>query len=103
MTMAAKTYIDLKREVWDTGRCSGCGACIAVCPADSLTFDSGEMVVSPRSTGYCKQETDNVTCGACYEAAPVPVTSLLKQSGSTSNFLLPGLRLKFLTGKVEEQ
>lgn len=70
MTMAVKTYIDLKREVWDTGRCSGCGACIAVCPADSLIFDSGEMVVSPRSSGYCKQETDNVTCGACYESCP---------------------------------
>ncbi len=68
--MAAKSYLDLKSEVWDTGRCSGCGACVAVCPADALTFDEGEMVVSPKSTGYCKQATDDVTCGACYDSCP---------------------------------
>jgi len=68
--MAGKSYLDLKSEVWDTGRCSGCGACIAVCPADALMFDEGEMVVSPKSTGYCKQVTDDVTCGACYDCCP---------------------------------
>jgi coenzyme F420 hydrogenase subunit beta len=68
--MAAKSYLDLKSEVWDAGRCSGCGACIAVCPADALTFDEGEMVVCPKSTGYCKQATDSVPCGACYDSCP---------------------------------
>ncbi|MDD1701628.1 MAG: Coenzyme F420 hydrogenase/dehydrogenase, beta subunit C-terminal domain [Methanoregula sp.] len=68
--MAAKTYQDLKTEVWDTGECSGCGACVAVCPADALSFAEGEMVVSPRSNGYCKQATDNVPCGACYAVCP---------------------------------
>jgi len=68
--MAANSYLDLKREVWDTGRCSGCGACVAVCPADALTFDEGEMVICPKSTGYCKQATDGVTCGACYDSCP---------------------------------
>jgi len=68
--MGAKSYLDLKREVWDTGRCSGCGACVAVCPADALIFDEGEMVVSPKSSGYCKQATDDVTCGACYDSCP---------------------------------
>lgn len=68
--MAEKSYLDLKSEVWDAGRCSGCGACVAVCPADALTFDEGEMVVSPKSTGYCKQATDGVTCGACYDSCP---------------------------------
>jgi coenzyme F420 hydrogenase subunit beta len=68
--MAAKSYIDLKNEVWDSGRCSGCGACVAVCPADALTFDTGEQVTSPKSTGYCKQETDDVICGACYGSCP---------------------------------
>ena len=68
--MAEKSYLDLKREVWDTGRCSGCGACVAVCPADSLSFDEGEMVVSPRSNAYCKQVTDDVSCGACYSVCP---------------------------------
>jgi coenzyme F420 hydrogenase subunit beta len=68
--MAVKSYIDLKSEVWDAGRCSGCGACVAVCPADALTFDTGEMVISPKSTGYCKQGTDDVPCGACYGSCP---------------------------------
>jgi coenzyme F420 hydrogenase subunit beta len=68
--MAAKSYLDLKSEVWDTGRCSGCGACVAVCPADALFFDEGEMIASPRSNGYCKQATDSVSCGACYAACP---------------------------------
>ena len=68
--MAAKSYLDLKSEVWDTGKCSGCGTCIAVCPADALSFNEGEMVVAPTSTGYCKQATDSVTCGACYSVCP---------------------------------
>lgn len=68
--MAEKSYLDLKSGVWDTGKCSGCGACIAVCPADALSFAEGEMVTSPQTTGYCKQATDNVRCGACYDACP---------------------------------
>ena len=68
--MAAKTSLDLKTEVWDTGRCSGCGACVAVCPGDSLAFDEGTMVTSPKNCGYCKQDNDSVPCGACYAACP---------------------------------
>ena len=68
--MAQKSYLDLKTEVWDTGKCSGCGACVAVCPADALSFKEGEMVTSPVSNGYCKQATDTVPCGACYSVCP---------------------------------
>jgi coenzyme F420 hydrogenase subunit beta len=68
--MAAKNYLDLKSEVWDEKVCSGCGACVAVCPADSLSFPEREMGISPASNGYCKQATDNVTCGACYAVCP---------------------------------
>ncbi|MGA9028887.1 MAG: coenzyme F420 hydrogenase/dehydrogenase beta subunit N-terminal domain-containing protein, partial [Methanoregula sp.] len=68
--MAEKSYLDLKSEVWDEKKCSGCGACVAVCPADALSFAEGEMVVSPRSNGYCKQATDSVPCGACYAVCP---------------------------------
>ncbi|HII99669.1 MAG TPA: 4Fe-4S binding protein [Methanoregula sp.] len=68
--MAKKTYLDLKSEVWDAGTCSGCGACVAVCPADALSFSEGTSGISPVSTGYCKQETDSVPCGACYAVCP---------------------------------
>lgn len=68
--MALKSYLDLKSEVWDTGKCSGCGACVAVCPADAISFDEGEMVLAPKSNGYCKQATDSVSCGACYSVCP---------------------------------
>lgn len=68
--MAQKSYLDLKNEVWETGKCSGCGACVAVCPADALSFAEGEMITCPVTTGYCKQVTDNVPCGACYAACP---------------------------------
>jgi coenzyme F420 hydrogenase subunit beta len=68
--MAQKSYLDLKTEVWDTGKCSGCGACVAVCPADAISFKEGEMVTSPASNGYCKQVTDSVPCGACYAVCP---------------------------------
>ena len=72
--MAEKCYLDLKNEVWDTGRCSGCGACIAVCPADALSFGEGEAKTNPVSNGYCKQATDSVPCGACYAVCPRTVT-----------------------------
>ncbi|MDO9036254.1 MAG: Coenzyme F420 hydrogenase/dehydrogenase, beta subunit C-terminal domain [Methanoregula sp.] len=68
--MALKNYLDLKSEVWDTGKCSGCGACVAVCPADAISFDEGEMVLAPKSNGYCKQSTDSVNCAACYSVCP---------------------------------
>jgi coenzyme F420 hydrogenase subunit beta len=64
----AKTYRDLKKEVGDEGRCAGCGACMAVCPADAFSFPAGEQY--PRHTEYCKEATDGVPCGACYEVCP---------------------------------
>lgn len=68
--MTAKNYLDLKSEVWETGKCSGCGACVAVCPADAISFVAEKNATSPVSNGYCKQATDNVPCGACYAACP---------------------------------
>jgi len=89
--MAEKSYLDLKSEVWDNKKCSGCGACVAVCPADALSFAEGEMVVSPRSNGYCKQATDNVPCGACYAVCP--------RTGEQPNETL-GTHLELLTAKA---
>ena len=67
--MSGKSYNDLRREVWETDRCSGCGACIAVCPADALFFPPEEDK-HPQNRSYCKEATDEVPCGACYEVCP---------------------------------
>lgn len=70
--MAKKTYRDLKLEVWDKGRCAGCGACVAVCPSDAFYFRPGAG--QPEHTGYCKEASDGVPCGACLEVCPRIVT-----------------------------
>ncbi|WP_319578068.1 Coenzyme F420 hydrogenase/dehydrogenase, beta subunit C-terminal domain [uncultured Methanospirillum sp.] len=65
-----KSYKDLSKEVWDAGTCSGCGACVAVCPADALFFIDEPGINHPTSSGYCKMAIDCVPCGACYDACP---------------------------------
>jgi len=78
--MTYKCYKDLKREVWDKDLCAGCGACVAVCPADSIIYPEGRLAISPENTGYCKWESDEVPCGACYAVCPrvsPPPTSTL--------------------------
>lgn len=67
--MEKKTFKDLETEVWLKETCSGCGACVAVCPADALYFPAGDTR-APINSGYCKAVTDGVPCGACYEACP---------------------------------
>ena len=68
--MSKKTYRDLKKDVWDAGLCSGCGACVAVCPAEALFFAAGKGEKSPVSTGTCKEDQFEVPCGVCYEVCP---------------------------------
>lgn len=68
--MLMGNYLDLKEKVWDTGLCTGCGGCVAVCPADALYFDNDSGEFNPLSTGYCKEVSDGVSCGACYAVCP---------------------------------
>lgn len=68
--MSGKNYQNLKEEVWDRDICSGCGACVAVCPADAIIFARDQPGNSPIQTGYCKEVSDNVPCGACYAVCP---------------------------------
>jgi coenzyme F420 hydrogenase subunit beta len=71
MTMKKrKSYRDLKAEVWDRGICAGCGACVAVCPADAICFGETGGTPCPSNIGYCKEAHDEVPCGACYYACP---------------------------------
>ena len=77
--MAAKSYLDLKSEVWDAGRCSGCGACVAVCPADALYFDHGEMVEAPRVLAIANRYQTASPAEHATLCAPVPVTSPRKR------------------------
>ncbi len=67
--MEMKTYKDLESGVWAADLCSGCGACVAVCPADALRFVPGNTD-APVNNCYCKAENDSVPCGACYAACP---------------------------------
>lgn len=65
-----RSYRDLKTEVWDRGICAGCGACVAVCPADAICFGETGGTPCPSNIGYCKEANDEVPCGACYYACP---------------------------------
>ncbi|NTW21536.1 MAG: 4Fe-4S binding protein, partial [Nostocales cyanobacterium W4_Combined_metabat2_030] len=66
----SKSYRDLKTDVWDRGICAGCGACVAVCPADAICFGERGGTPCPSNIGYCKEANDEVPCGACYYACP---------------------------------
>lgn len=68
--MERKNYQDLKKDVWDKGICAGCGACVAVCPADAICFGKPGEMGCPGNIGYCKSANDEVACGACYDACP---------------------------------
>jgi coenzyme F420 hydrogenase subunit beta len=54
-------YNDLKREVWDTDRCSGCGACVGSCPLEALHFRGDD---NPIFDGLCSK------CSTCYSVCP---------------------------------
>jgi coenzyme F420 hydrogenase subunit beta len=70
MAMEEKSYKDLSGAVWEKNLCAGCGACVAVCPADALCMDTGAGSDHPRNNGYCKAVNDGVPCGACYAVCP---------------------------------
>jgi coenzyme F420 hydrogenase subunit beta len=82
-----KSYLNLKEEVWDKNICSGCGACVAVCPVENIYFKQQSPVKfecelcactidptaeseCPASAEFCKVTLYDVPCGACYDACP---------------------------------
>jgi coenzyme F420 hydrogenase subunit beta len=54
-------YTDLKREVWETEMCSGCGACVGSCPLEALHFRGDD---NPVFDGLCSK------CSTCYSVCP---------------------------------
>ncbi|HUL62811.1 MAG TPA: Coenzyme F420 hydrogenase/dehydrogenase, beta subunit C-terminal domain [Methanocella sp.] len=59
---AVLPYKELEEAVWDKELCSGCRACITVCPGNTLGYDDA------RSRPY--QYTPCVDCKACLDACP---------------------------------
>ena len=49
----------------DRDKCTGCGACVDVCPVNAITIEDGKAVVSDEC----------VDCGACVGMCPVEAIS----------------------------
>ncbi len=56
----ANSFIDLKKNIIDTGLCTRCGGCAASCPVDAISFTNIGMVL----TGEC------IGCGNCVTICP---------------------------------
>jgi len=54
--------------ILDTGRCTGCGDCVAVCPTDCLAL-AGRLPWLPRPA-------DCIACSACERVCPVDAIHL---------------------------
>ncbi|MCK5706826.1 MAG: 4Fe-4S binding protein [Candidatus Aureabacteria bacterium] len=50
----------------DSSKCTGCGACVGVCPVEAITIENGKAVIND----LC------IDCGACVGACPVEAISL---------------------------
>ncbi|AEH60213.1 coenzyme F420 hydrogenase/dehydrogenase beta subunit domain protein [Methanosalsum zhilinae DSM 4017] len=85
--MNENTYQELEKEVWLKGICSGCGACVAVCPPGSIYFEPGKSSDNPMHTGYCKSADDGVACGACYNVCPRVKDSLIEENDLLGNYM----------------
>ncbi len=54
----------LKQNTIDKGLCTGCGACVAVCPGKQIELKLG--CVDPVLVGECKEES----CDLCNKVCP---------------------------------
>lgn len=48
----------------NTEKCTGCGACMAVCPVEAITIEENKAVIN---WSLCME------CGACVNACPVKI------------------------------
>ncbi len=58
------SWEQLKQETIDVGLCTGCGACVAVCPGKQIHLKLG--CVDPELVGKCRVES----CNLCSEVCP---------------------------------
>ncbi|MHA1146513.1 MAG: Coenzyme F420 hydrogenase/dehydrogenase, beta subunit C-terminal domain [Candidatus Helarchaeota archaeon] len=75
-------FHDLKQEIIETNKCTGCGACIAICPVQCLSLNELEPYMLPADSKEMKQPC--IDCGLCHEFCPrVEITNQFSQGSST--------------------
>lgn len=83
-------YQELEENVWLKNACAGCRACIAVCLADTLAFDS--KLNKPYQVAPC------VDCKACLDACPRMSSNV--QNIVSSDIIGPYLDIKNVRSKT---
>ena len=60
----------------DSEKCFSCGACVALCPVEAITFDEDFSV------NFNKEKCLGSTCSACVDACPARAIKSVKQTNS---------------------
>lgn len=60
----------------DSEKCFSCGACVALCPVEAITFDDDFSVK------FNKEKCVGSTCSACVDACPARAVKSVKQNNS---------------------
>lgn len=60
----------------DSEKCFSCGACVALCPVEAITF------ADDFSVNFSKEKCVGSTCGACVDACPARAIKSVKQNNS---------------------
>ena len=60
----------------DENKCTGCGACVAVCPASPLVFELKDAPAGRKSA--VKNPAACIECGACVASCPLEAITLKK-------------------------
>jgi NAD-dependent dihydropyrimidine dehydrogenase PreA subunit len=51
----------------DTGKCTGCGSCVEVCPVEAIALKDDKACIDPDTC---------VDCGTCVDECPVEAISM---------------------------
>ena len=60
----------------DSEKCFSCGACVALCPVEAITFDEDFSV------NFNKEKCLGSTCSSCVDACPARAIKSVKQTNS---------------------